>query len=78
MPGLNHVRRVASHNVVSGAISDETFKRLEAHCAKHNASRSLVIRDFIEFCLDVCEGGEATDALSNEIAAAMSAERRKA
>jgi hypothetical protein len=67
MPSLNHVRRAASHNVVSAAIPDETFERLEARCAKLGVPRSLVIRDFIQFCLDICDGAEVVD----EIKAAM-------
>ena len=73
MPVLNHVRRVASHNVVSAAINDETFKRLEARCAKLGVPRSLVIRDFITFCLDICDGGEVVDEFKAKIAASRGA-----
>jgi hypothetical protein len=68
MPGLNHVRKEGAVNVISAGVSKTTLNRLNAHCAKHDAPRSLVIRDFIEFCLDIVEGGETADALKNEIA----------
>jgi hypothetical protein len=63
MPGLNHVRKATSHNVVSAAVPDEVFERLEARCAKLGVPRSLVIRDFITFCLDLVEGGELVDEI---------------
>jgi hypothetical protein len=63
MPGLNHVRKEGAVNVISTGVSKTTLDRLNAHCAKHDVSRSLVIRDFIEFCLALAEGGEVVDEI---------------
>ena len=63
MPGLNHVRKEGAVNVISAGVSKTTLDRLNAHCAKHDATRSLVIRDFIEFCLDICDGGDVVDEI---------------
>jgi hypothetical protein len=63
MRTLNHVKRVANHNIVSGAVSDQTLQRLDRRCAEMDVPRSLVIRDFIELCLDICDGADLADEI---------------
>jgi hypothetical protein len=75
MPQLiNHVRKVSRRNVVTTAVSDDTNKRLEARCAQLNVPRSIVVKDFIEFCLNIIDGGKLVD----EIKAAMRKEKSNA
>jgi ribosomal protein L7Ae-like RNA K-turn-binding protein len=67
MPGLNHVRRTrtksAAVNVISCGVSAETLQRLEDRCAEMKVPRSLVMRDFIELCLNICDRADVVDKI---------------
>jgi hypothetical protein len=68
MPALiNHSKRVVRRNMVTTCLSDETIDRLETRCAQLNVPRSIVVKDFVEFCLNIIDGGDVVD----EIKAAM-------
>jgi hypothetical protein len=70
MPGLNHVKPEPAVNIVSAAVSDRTLERLMKRCAELDVPRSLVIRDFIEFCLDIADGGEVVEQIKTARGAA--------
>jgi hypothetical protein len=65
---INHVRKVSRRNVITTAVSDDTYKRLLARCAQLNVPRAIVVKDFIEFCLDIIEGGELVDQIKTAMA----------
>jgi hypothetical protein len=78
MTGLTHVRKEKSKspaiNIVSAGVTAETLERLEKRCAEMNVPRGLVIRDFINFCLDICDRGDIIE----EIHAALKKKKESA
>jgi hypothetical protein len=60
---INHVRKVSRRNVITTAVSNDTLKRLDARCANLGVARAIVMKDFIEFALNVCDGGDTVDQI---------------